>query len=509
MTATATQPNNILVAGQWVAADATDSYSSINPATGEKLDELFPVSRWSDIDKALDAARDASRIMRTLPPQPIAEFLNRYADAIEAHTDDISAIATLETGLPVKPRIADVELPRTVSQIRQSAAACLDGSWRLPVVDSKNNISSVLEPIGPVLVFGPNNFPLAFNGISGGDFASAIAAGNPVIAKGHRSHSTTTRMLAELAHESIGPDMPAATVQLLYGMKGDDGLRMVADARLGAVGFTGSRRAGTALKQSADAVGKPIYLEMSSINPVVFLPGALGERFDDILSETATSGLMAAGQFCTKAGLLITVAGDTTDRFVAGLVERYKSSPCATLLGEGVMNGLTDSVGILKSAGVEVLAGGSRASREGFAFDNTILRTTGDKFLADPHTLQTEAFGNCTLVVDARDEDQVCQIVSKLEGNLTGSVYSATDGSEEASYQKIEPLLRERVGRLLNDKMPTGVAVSPAMNHGGPFPATGHPHFTAVGVPASLRRFTRLACYDNVRPGRLPQILRS
>jgi NADP-dependent aldehyde dehydrogenase len=396
-----------------------------------------------------------------------------------------------------------------VLQLRQSADASVDPSWRLPVVDASCNICSVLEPIGPVLVFGPNNFPLAYNGISGGDFATAIAAGNPVIAKAHPLHPQTTRLLAELAAEAIGPDLPPAIVQMVYGMSNDDGLRAVADPRLGAVGFTGSRHAGTALKQSADTVGKPIFLEMSSINPVVLLPGALAERFDDVLNDATTSGLMASGQFCTNPGLMLMLAGEDTERFIAGLVDRYRAAPCATLLGEGVMQGLTRSVAVFAEAGVELLAGGAPVDRPGFAFENTILRATGDAFLSDPLTLQTEAFGNCTLLVVANDVEQICQIIATLEGNLTGSIYSATDGSEDAMYDRMAPLLRERVGRLLNDKMPTGVAVSPAMNHGGPFPATGHPHFTAVGIPAALRRFTRLACYDNVRKHRLPPLLQS
>ena len=502
------EASNVFVAGAWRPADAVGTYAATNPATGKSLDGEFPISSWRDIESALDAALDASRQLRKLPPEPMAGFLRRYADLIEQRADEIVSTAAAETGLPVEPRLKSIELPRTVLQLRLAADACVDGSWRMPTIDHDTNICSVLEPVGPVLLFGPNNFPLAYNGISGGDFATVLAAGNPVIAKAHPLHPKTTQLLAEAVAEALDADLPAATVQLLYGMSNDDGLRAVADPRVGAVGFTGSRPSGTALKRSADAVGTPIFLEMSSINPVVLLPGALNERLDDILNDAATSGLMASGQFCTNPGLMIGIAGDATERFIASLAEKYESSSCTTLLGEGVLSGLTQSVGALRKAGAQLVTGGERADREGFAFANTVLRIDGDAFLGDPETFQSEAFGNCTLAVVASDVDQVCQIVSTLEGNLTGSIYSAEDGSEEQAYAAIEPLLRERVGRLLNDKMPTGVAVSPAMNHGGPFPATGHPHFTAVGIPAALRRFTRLACYDNVRPSRLPSILR-
>ena len=404
-----------------------------------------------------------------------------------------------------------MELPRTTGQLRQAADAAADGAWRMPTVDAQANLASVLEPVGPVVVIGPNNFPFAFNGISGGDFAAAIAAGNPVIAKAHPLHPGTSRLLAECALQAIqSTDVPAATVQMIYDLADrQDGLRWVADRRVGAVAFTGSRTAGQALKAAADAAGKPIYLEMSSVNPVVFLPGAIEERFEDVVAETATSGLMGAGQFCTSPGLLLMVKGDATERFLAAVSEKYAAAPCGTLLGEGVMKDLGAAVQSLLDAGAQRVTPDQSPDREGFAFANTLLRVDGGAFLARAEQLQTEAFGNAALFVIADDAEQIESILQTLEGNLTGCIYSATDGSDDAAYQGVAAALRPIVGRLLNDKMPTGVAVSPAMNHGGPFPATGHPHFTAVGMPGALRRFTMLACYDNVRPERLPDILKS
>ena len=182
----------------------------------------------------------------------------------------------LKRRLPGAPRLKDVELPRTTSQLRQAAAAAREGSWALPTIDTKLNIRSCLASIGPVWVFGPNNFPFAFNSVAGGDFAAAIAAGNPVIAKANTSHPGTTRRVAELAQQAAEKtEMPSGTVQLIYRTSHADGLRLVADARTGATGYTGSRHAGLALKAAADAAGKPIYLELSSINPVVILPGAI------------------------------------------------------------------------------------------------------------------------------------------------------------------------------------------------------------------------------------------
>jgi NADP-dependent aldehyde dehydrogenase len=360
-----------------------------------------------------------------------------------------------------------------------------------------------------VIVFGPNNFPFAFNSASGGDFAAAIAAGNPVIAKANTSHPGTTRMLAGEAHIAAEEtEMPVGIVQLIYRTSHEDGERLVSDPRMAATGYTGSRSAGLKLKAAADAAGKLFYAELSSINPVVVLPGAIEERLEDIASQFTTSCLMGTGQFCTNPGLVILLSGAATDRFIAAAVEEFKSSPAGTLLSSGVAKSLASGIDTLVRSGAEVLIGRGGAAGNGHSHPNTLLRVNGKQFLEHPHALQTEAFGNESLLVVAADLDEAASIIGQLEGNLTGCVYSHTQGNDDAAYDRLVPRLRQKVGRLLNDKMPTGVAVSPAMNHGGPYPATSHPGFTSVGIPASLRRFARLACYDNVRPYRLPPALR-
>jgi NADP-dependent aldehyde dehydrogenase len=498
----------VLIAGQWRAAKAAGSFHAENPATGEPLPEEFPTSTWADCEAVLEAAAEAAVLLRNTPPEQLATFLSCYAGRIEARAAEIVELAHLETGLPKTPRLATVELPRTTVQLRQAAAAALEGSWALPAIDTKINLRSTLEPVGPVLVFGPNNFPFAYNGVAGGDFASAMAAGNPVIAKAHPSHPGTSRLLAEAAQAAVlESGLPLAAVQMLYNIAPEDGLRLAADARLGAVGFTGSRAGGLRLKAAAEAAGKPIYLELSSLNPVVILPGALAERGPKIVEEFTTSCLMAGGQFCTNPGLVILTAGAAAETFLAAVAEKFAAAPVAPLLSAGVARNLQTSVAALLAAGAQLVTGGQPAVGPGCRFANTLLRVSGDAFLAEPEKLQTEAFGNASLFVIARDAAQVAAVLEHLEGNLTGCVYSDTQGGDETLYETLAPLLRRRVGRLLNDKMPTGVAVSPAMNHGGPFPATGHPGFTAVGFPASMRRFAMLACYDNVRASRLPAAL--
>jgi NADP-dependent aldehyde dehydrogenase len=199
---------------------------------------------------------------------------------------------------------------------------------------------------------------------------------------------------------------------------------------------------------------------------------------------------------------------EATERFLDDMRARLDATPPTPLLSRAVARSLTAAVSALRGAGAEVVTGGSAIDGPGYRHANTLLRVDGAQFLREPHALQTEAFGNVSLAVVVRDEAEAADVLEQLEGNLTGSIYSDRGGSDDALYARLEPLLRPKVGRLLNDKMPTGVAVSPAMNHGGPYPSTGHPGFTAVGIPASLRRFAALQAYDNVRAGRLPPILR-
>ena len=499
----------VLIAGTWHTADASGTFRSENPATGEALSDEFPISTWSDCDAALDAASEAAIALRSIPPGQIARFLTRFAERIEARAEELVDAAHLETGLAKKPRLADVELPRTTGQLRQGAAAAIEGSWSLPTIDTKLGLRSMLAPIGPVWVFGPNNFPFAFNSVSGGDFVAAIASGNAVIAKANSSHPNTTRLLGEEAFAALGESgLPPATVQLLYRTGHADGARAVADPRTGATGYTGSRGAGLMLKAAADAAGKPIYLELSSVNPLLVLPGAIAERGDVLAGELVGSSLMGTGQFCTSPSLVALLAGESTERFLDSVRERLDAVTPTPLLSRAVARSLSASVAELRGAGAQVVTGGSAIEGPGYRHANTLLRVDGDRFLQSPHALQTEAFGNVSLAVVARDESQMVEMLEQLEGNLTGCIYSDTRGADDTLYARLEPVLRRKVGRLLNDKMPTGVAVSPAMNHGGPYPSTGHPGFTAVGIPAALRRFGALQAYDNVRPARLPALLR-
>lgn len=500
---------DVLLGGNWLKAHAEGTFHAENPATGEALTPDFPISSWEDCEIALNAAAKAAIAMRTLDAETIARFLEAYAARIEASAAAIIEAANKETGLPITPRLKDVELPRTTNQLRQAAAAAREESWKRVTLDIKSNIRSYFAPIGPVVVFGPNNFPLAFNGISGGDFAAAIAAGNPVIAKVHPLHPETSRLLAaEALAAAKETGMPAGTVQMLYHLSNENGLRLVSDSRVGAVGFTGSRTGGMHLKRAAEAAGKPIYLEMSSLNPVIFLPGSLAEAGHALSKELVDSCLAGSGQFCTSPNLIFLFAGNDAESFVSQAAQAFAERAPQPLLSASGLRGMEDGVSALEQANAQLLTGGKKQDGPGYRFANTLFHLSGGEFLANPHALQREVFGNATTIVTVKDEKELEAILEQLEGNLTGAIYSAKSGADDAIYAKVEPILRVRVGRLLNDKMPTGVAVSPAMQHGGPYPATGHAGFTSVGIPASLSRFAVLQCYDGVRPERLPAILR-
>lgn len=503
-----TQP--LLVAGDWRAPrEPAGSFRAFDPATGAAIGPSYPVCGAADVEAALAAASDAADALADIPPARIAGFLETYAQAIDEDADTLTALAHAETALPAATRLAEVELPRTTRQLRLAARAVREYAWTEPVIDSAAGLRSHYAPLHkPVAVFGPNNFPLAFNAVAGSDFASAIAARNPVIAKAHPAHPATCERLARLAHRAVlATSLPAATVQMLYGYDRALGLRLAGDARLGAIGFTGSRAGGLALKAAADAAGVPAYLEMSSINPVFLLPGALAERGAALAEEFFVSCTAGGGQFCTNPGLVVVPDDAAGDAFVSAAIAHFKAAPPGILFARGVQEGLQQATDALLAWGATCLAGGS-AVGPGYRFQPSLLQIRARSFLKHADQLQREAFGPVSLLVRTQDENDMLALAARLEGNLTGTLYAATDGRDDQAMARLARALRPRVGRLVANRMPTGVAVSAAMNHGGPWPSTGHPGFTAVGMPAAIRRFAALHCYDHAPDALLPTELR-
>lgn len=499
------------IAGQWQAPmELQGEWQAVDPRSAETFGEAFPISGWADVDAALTAASGAVQPLAQASNAQIADFLDDYAARIEAALPELAEIAERETGLPQSPRLLTVEGPRTVNQLRLAATAAREDSWRDAVIDRDNGIVRWRESLGKaVWCIGPNNFPLAFNGISGSDFASAIAARNPVIAKAHPGHPNTTMKLAQLAEAALkASELPAATVQLIHHLQPEDGLRMAADPRLGAIGFTGSQRSGLALKSAADKGGALSYLELGSVNPVFLLPAAANAEADAFASAFVAGAALGGGQFCTNPGLLVLPHAASAQTLLQHLAESYRALAPAQLLGEAVGSGLANAIARLCAAGAELCAGASKGCGPGYRFPWTLLSVSADEYLAHPHVLQQEAFGPLTLVVHSATADQRLAIVAGLEGQLTGTLWLASDGSDNAEAAELGRLLRPKVGRLLENKLPPGVALSPAMHHGGPYPSSSYAGFSAVGMPGAITRFTQLACYDNVGSERLPEGLR-
>jgi NADP-dependent aldehyde dehydrogenase len=501
----------LLLDGAWRPAEGpTGAIRAVDPSDGSAIEGRYPVSGAADLERALAAGARAAEELRAASPETLAAFLEDYATELEAYAGAIVAAARRETGLPEEPRLKSVEFPRMTSQLRQAAAAARDRSWCQATIDRKAEIASRRGPLGgPVVIFGPGNFPLAFHALAGGDFAAAVAAGNPVIGKGHPGHPETGRLLAAACLRALERSaLPRATAQMFFHCEPELGLALVADPRVGAFAFTGSRRAGLALKEAADRAGRPAFLELSSVNPVFVLPGALVERKESITQEFTASCLLAAGQYCTNPGLVVVPRDAAGAGFLEAVSQRFGAAEPGVLLSAHAPAQIAASIEALVRHGAELVRGGKAAAGPGFRFQNTLLRVSGAKFLEHPDALQTEAFGPVSLFVLAAGADEMVSIARRLEGSLTGTVYSHRDGRDDALRDRIAAELRARVGRLIDDRMPTGVTLSSAMVHGGRFPAAGHPGFTGVGFPASLQRFSALECYDHVRPHRLPPELR-
>jgi NADP-dependent aldehyde dehydrogenase len=344
--------------------------------------------------------------------------------------------------------------------------------------------------------------------VTGGDMAAAIAAGNPVIAKAHPGHPTVSKLAAEEALEALRETgLPAATVQLLHGIENADGEKLVADPRVGATGFTGSEAAGKKLFAAASAAGKVIWVEMGSINPVVLLPGAVAERGGEIATELTMSVTSSAGQFCTKPGLVFFMGDAAGNAFAAAAAELFAAVGPQVLLSEPGCRRLCGGIEGLVRAGAKLLVGQAAATGPA-SHVPTLLEVAGSELVARPDSFVIEAFGNATLLVRCGSLAELAQAVACAHGSLGASLYAARDGRDDAAFAEIVPLLVARSGRVIENRMPTGLAVAPPMQHGGPWPSAGPPFFSAVGLPWSILRFARRICFDGWTESRLPEIVR-
>ena len=489
------------------------TFAATNPATGEEIGPAFHEAGKAEVERACALAEAAFPTFSELEPNKRAAFLERVADEIVGLGDALIERAMAETGLP-RPRL-EGERGRTVGQLRLFAAVVRKGRWLDAVIEPalpdrqplpRPDLRRRHLALGPVAVFGASNFPLAFS-TAGGDTASALAAGCPVVVKGHPAHPGTGELVARAVQAAVQAcGLPEGVFSFLPGTTNELGGALVADARIRAVGFTGSRGGGMALVRIAAEREEPIpvYAEMSAINPVILFPAALKARGETLGQQFVASLTMGAGQFCTNPGLVIAVAGPELDAFQAAAAAALGESKPQQMLTPGIHASFERGVAALEAHGaVTVVARGCVGDGVSQA-RGALFRTDAKSFLAD-RALGHEVFGSSSVIVAVDSLDEIDAVVTGLEGQLTATLM--IDAEDEPAAAKLVPLLARRAGRVLANGWPTGVEVSHAMVHGGPFPATSDGRTTSVGTLA-IERFLRPVCYQNLPEALLPVALR-
>lgn len=501
--------------GAWRRGEGA-GYQAVDPATGGRLAPEMRSANAAQVDAAVAAAHRAFLVYRNTGPAERAAFLRACADEIMALGDVLVERVTAETGYG-QARV-EGERARTCNQLRLFADYVEHGEHFDARIDTaqpdrtplpKADIRSVNHALGPVVVFGAGNFPLAFS-VAGGDAASALAAGCPVLAKGHPSHPGTCELVARaMARAAVRCGMPAGVFSLLMDAGTDVGAQLVSAAEVKAVGFTGSFAGGMALYKLAAQRPEPIpvFAEMGSINPVIVLPEALRERAETIAQQYVASMTLGTGQFCVKPGLVLALAGRELDAFVAAAAEALSAVGPGVMLNDRICRAYQQGVeAYCQVDGVQVAATGEAVDEgDGYRAEAMLLRTSAARFLERPQ-IHEEIFGPVSLLVECTDKDELLAVADRLAGQLSGTIHCSED--ELKSYAELVDLLTLKVGRVVINGFPTGVEVCPSMFHGGPFPASTDARFTSVGT-AAIRRFLRAVCYQNYPPALLPAALQN
>jgi 2,5-dioxopentanoate dehydrogenase len=502
---------DLLIGAQRVGARER-SFRAVNPATGELLEPVFAFAGPGEVERACDLAWEAFHIYRNTGLEERAEFLEAIAANILDIGDALVERASAETGLP-RGRI-DGERARTVGQLKLFADVVRGGEWLDARIDPalperkplpQPDLRERHIALGPVAVFGASNFPLAFS-VAGGDTASALAAGCPVVVKGHPAHPGTGELVGQAIQAAVSScGLPEGVFSLLLGQI-ETGSVLVANHHIKAVGFTGSRGGGMALVRIAAGRPEPIpvYAEMSSINPVFLLPAALAARAETIGRGFVASLTMGAGQFCTNPGLVFGLAGSDLDSFLDSAAAALTACEPQPMLTPGIHKAYEAGVQALSEHNrVETIARG-RVGEGINQGQGALFATDAESFIADDR-LGHEVFGSSSIVVRCPDTDTLVSVSERLEGQLTATLHM--DPGDEVTARRLLPILERKAGRILTNGWPTGVEVGHAMVHGGPFPATSDSRTTSVGSLA-IRRFLRPVCYQDLPPDLLPFELR-
>ena len=500
-----------LIGAAAVYGDA-DAWQAKNPGTGEELVPLYRGVASALVSRACEIAWDAYDSFRETSLSARAHFLERVAALILECGEDLVGRAVLETGL-TRARI-EGERGRTVAQLRMFASVVRDGGFIGARIDSalpgrtpvpRSDLRQRHIALGPVAVFGASNFPLAFS-VAGGDTASAFAAGCPVVVKAHSAHPGTSELVGRAVQQAVlDCGLPEGVFSLLFGSGTEVGAALVANPRICAVGFTGSRAGGTALMAIAARrqIPIPVYAEMSSINPVYLFPGALHARTPQLARDFVASLTLGAGQFCTNPGLVVAVEGPDLQSFIAAATAELTGTVAATMLTNTIHGAFRRGTErLVESGDVETLARGRSGSGENQS-PPALFAVGASTFLREP-ALHHEVFGAASLLVRCRDFSEVREVAESLAGQLTATVHA--EPSDWPAVQRLIPALERKSGRIVVNGFPTGVEVSDAMVHGGPYPSTSDGRSTSVGSLA-IQRFLRPICYQDMPAALLPEAL--
>jgi 2,5-dioxopentanoate dehydrogenase len=510
-TLTGTELQGLSLLGFHFASGRGPAFHAINPAGGSQLEPAYRSATLQELDSAARLAAEAFPVYRRLPGKPKAAFLRSIAAHIEEITQPLVARAMQETGLP-SARLQG-ETARTCNQLRLFADLVEEGSWVGARIDPalperkplpRPDIRSLLRPLGPVAVFAASNFPIAFS-VAGGDTASALAAGNPVLVKAHAAHPGTSELVGHALRQAVREhSLPEGVFSLLFDAGFEIGTALVQHPAIQAVGFTGSRAGGHALMAAASSRSEPIPVsaEMSSVNPVFILPGAMRERGEQIAAGLHASITLGAGQFCTKPGLVLLANDDQARNFARKLSDLVAGPASFTLLTPGIRSAYAKGVAE-RSASAQKLAEGPAPASSGCATAAVVFQTDAEKFLRDPG-LGEELFGPSTLLINYSTREQLLELARGLEGHLTATIHGT--GQDLADYRELVEILETQVGRIIFNGFPTGVEVCHAMVHGGPYPATSDSRTTSVGTLAILR-FARPVCFQGFPQHALPEEL--
>lgn len=496
-------------------AGSEQEFRAWNPATGEQLEPGFHSATAAEADLAARLAAEAFAKYSKTKPAERAAFLKRIASGIEALTEQLVERAHLESALP-KPRLQS-ETARTCNQLRLFATVVEEGSWVNARIDHadpqrkpipKPDVRSMLHAIGPVVIFGASNFPLAFS-VAGGDTASALAAGNPVLVKAHPAHPYTSELVGRAIRESVREQgLPEGTFSLLFDSGNEVGKALVLHPLVKAGGFTGSIPAGRALMNLAMSRSEPIpfYAEMGSTNPVFLLPGALAARGREIAPQLHGSFTLGSGQFCTKPGMVFVPQSNAATEFVSEFQSKVATSPKFTLLTAGIRNAYRKEVQnrTARSELREIAHGEKVNSEPAFLAEAAVFQTDVPALLANPD-LGAEVFGPTTLLITFSDKKQILEAARNLGGHLTATIHGTEDDLRE--FAELVEILRNKVGRIIFNGYPTGLEVCHAMIHGGPYPAATDSRSTSVGTQA-ISRFARPVCYQDCPSAALPEELK-